>query len=442
MLNFRIKQHITAIFRLNPQSMRIYKGMKIHFIGICGASMQALADFARARGNTVTGSDVELFGHDAENVKGCDLVVYTSAVPADNVELVAAKKRGIPTVERAEFLGRISRTFGNVIAVAGCHGKSTATAMLGKIFDDATLHVGVAKASRTGSRRLLITEACEYRESFLHLSPDLSIILNIKYDHPDFYRDLDSLARAYRRFAARSDTVLVNGDDELCARLGARFTFGTGKSCMFRAEDIADSADGCAFTFCTDKIKKRVELSVSGEHNAMNALAALSAAKIAGADLDESIEKLKDFTGLPRRFQKLGCAFGKDVYTDYAHHPDEINATLKTARALYGSIAVVFQPHTYSRTASLEDRFADALAAADAVVFAPVFAARETPIFGVSSHSVCRKLVDMGKDAYCFDTFGEINEYCEKLPQDAIIFMGAGNIDLAAKQFVENGTYV
>lgn len=429
---------------LSMPYLRIYKSMKIHFIGICGVSMQALAAFARARGNVVTGSDTELDGHNAKLVDGADLVVYTNAVPLENPELDRARMLGIPTVERAVYLGRLSRTFNNVIAVGGCHGKSTATAMLGEIFKDATVHVGVAGASRCGNRKLFITEACEYKESFLKLSPDLAIVLNAQYDHPDYYSDEKALLAAYRRFCFRSSRTLVNGDDPACRALAANAyaTFGTGKDCDFRAENIATENGEVTFDFVKGATRKKVRLSVAGEHNALNALAALAAASICGADVDKSIANISDFTGLPRRFQRLGTAFGKTVYTDYAHHPTEIAATLDTAHKLHGTVAVVFQPHTYSRTAALESEFADALGQADHVVLAPVFAAREQKRDGVSSHSVCRRLIDSGKNAYCFDTFGEINEYCATLDADAVIYMGAGNIDIAAHQFIESDLYV
>lgn len=276
--------------------------MNIHFVGICGVSMRALAKLAFSRGHTVTGSDNALFGHDAKNVDGKDLVVYTNAVGSDNCELVAARKNHIPTVERAEYLGEISRTFERVIAVAGCHGKSTATAMLGDIFaSGASLHVGVKDCSRAGSNKLFITEACEYRKSFLHLTPDIGVILNIKFDHPDYYKTHADLFAAYEQFAERCKTLVVNADDPECAPFLSRaITFGTGGNCDYRAQNIKSECGMRTFTL-SGKKRAAVRLGVVGEHNVYNALAAIAAASEAGAPLTKILPALGAFGGIPRR---------------------------------------------------------------------------------------------------------------------------------------------
>ncbi|MCH5164857.1 MAG: UDP-N-acetylmuramate--L-alanine ligase [Clostridiales bacterium] len=412
--------------------------MKIHFVGISGVSMRALADFAASRGNTVSGSDSLLCGHDPKNVEGCDLVVYTNAVKKDNCELVRAKELGIPTIERAEYLGELSKTYGKVVAVAGCHGKSTTTAMLGSCFSgrNATVHVGVANGSRVGGDKFFITEACEYRASFLHLSPDVGVVLNVQYDHPDYYKDYDSLKRAYRSFCDNCKTVIVNGDDEECTVLTDKaITFGVGKNCDYRAVDIR-SENGCRSFTLVGKKHARVRLSVVGEHNVYNALATIAAASECGMSLTECLPALNKFRGIPRRFERKGIAFGKTVFTDYAHHPTEIAATISSAKEIFPSVAVVFQPHTYTRTESLMDGFADALSQADTVVLAPIFSAREAQTEGVSSHTLCRKIVEKKDKAYCFDTFTEIIEYCKALNEKAVIFMGAGDINKAADLLV------
>lgn len=408
--------------------------MKIHFVGINGVSMRALADLVASRGHTVSGSDAGLGGHAAHNVDGCDLVVYTNAVPKDNCELARARRLGIPIIERAAYLGEISHTYDKVIAVAGCHGKSTATAMLGAAFEtrDPTVHVGVAGSSKVGSNKYFITEACEYRRSFLKLKPDVGIILNIKYDHPDFYRNNDELLGAYAAFAAQCKTLIVNGDDDACAFLRKdAFTFGTSERCDYRAVDIKTENGYRSFTLAGGRFPA-ISLSVAGGHNVYNALAALAAAKLCGLAASECVPKLNAFCGIPRRFERKGLAFGKTIFTDYAHHPDEIAATIKTAREIFPSVAVVFQPHTYSRTQSLMDGFVKALSLADTVVVAPIFAAREQPIDGVSSHSLCRELLKQKENAYCFDTFSEIVSFCKSLKEKTVIFTGAGDIDKAA----------
>ncbi len=401
-------------------------------------SMRALAEFAASRGNTVTGSDRSTGGHDPKNVEGCDLVVYTNAVHDDNCELIRAKQSGIPTIERAAYLGELSRTYGKVIAVAGCHGKSTTTAMLGAAFSDrnATVHVGVADGSKVGADKFFITEACEYRASFLHLSPDVGVVLNVGYDHPDFYRNETELIDAYKKFCANCKKVIVNGDDPLCRGLAENAVyFGTSPDCAYRATDI-QNRDGMRAFYLTGKKRARVNLAVAGEHSVYNALATIAAACECGLSLTETLPHISKFRGIARRFERKGIAFGKTVFTDYAHHPTEIAATIKTAREIFPSVAVVFQPHTYSRTQSLMDGFVNALSIADTVILAPIFSAREAPADGVSSHALCRKIVENKEKAYCFDTFTEIVERCKDLREKAVIFMGAGDIDKVADLFI------
>lgn len=400
--------------------------------------MRALAEFVAARGHTVTGSDRDDGGHDPNNVDGCDLVVYTNAVPQDNCELSRARLLGIPTVERAEYLGELSRAYKKSIAVAGCHGKSTTTAMLGAVFGNrATVHVGVAGGSRLGSDEFFITEACEYRESFLRLTPDLGVVLNVQFDHPDYYRDESALVKAYAAFCARCKTVMVNGDDPICKTLCDKpVTFGLNKENAYRAENIKTDGGLRTFDFVGNGKRMRISLPVVGEHNVYNALAALAAADLCGLKPTDAATGLKSFGGIPRRFERKGVAFGKTVIVDYAHHPTEIQATIACARELFPSVAVVFQPHTYSRTESLMDGFVSALAAADTVVLAPVFSAREN-VGAVSSHTLCRKIVERNERAYCFDTFSEIVDYCKSLKEKSVIFMGAGDIDKAADRFLQ-----
>ena len=413
--------------------------MKIHFVGISGVSMQALASFAASRGHTVTGSDNSLFGHDPKNVDGADLVVYTCAVPPDNCELIRAKELKIPTVERAVYLGEIAATYGNVIAIAGCHGKSTTTAMIGAALSPRlpTVHVGVSGGSIVGSDRFFVTEACEYKSNFLHLTPDVGVILNVGYDHPDYYHTEEQLINAYKRFAAKCKTVIVNADDEACQSLCTRpVTFGTGEKCDYRAVDIKNENGYRSFRLAGRK-QAFVRLAVPGAHNVYNALATIAAADVCGIRLAEILPNIAKFTGIPRRFERKGVAFGKSVFTDYAHHPAEIAATIKTAKEIFPSVAVVFQPHTFTRTKSLMDEFAQSLSAADTVILAPIFSARENPIDGVTSHALCRKIVEQKEKAYCFDTFAEIVEHTKSIRDNAVIFMGAGDINRAADLFIK-----
>ena len=413
-----IQTHLT-------RAASISNGMRIHFVGISGVSMNALAAAVASRGHAVTGSDANISGHDANAVDGADLVVYTNAIPQDNCELMRARELGIPIIERASYLGELSKTYENVTAVAGCHGKSTTTAMLGAVYRPrrATVHVGVAGGSVTGCDKYFITEACEYRASFLHLNPDMGVILNIQYDHPDFYKTTDALYDAYRKFGNKCKKLVVNGDDAKCRELfGGAVTFGLNENCDYFARDI--KSDGGCRSFTLDgKRHASVKLAIAGQHNVYNALATIAAASENGLTLTEILPKLQSFRGIARRFELVGLAHGKTVFTDYAHHPDEIAATIKTAREIYPSVAVVFQPHTYTRTRSLFDEFAAALSQADTVILAPIFSAREKPIQGVTSHALCRKILPLNEKAYCFDTFTEILDCAKSLREKAIIFI-------------------
>ncbi|MCH5161055.1 MAG: UDP-N-acetylmuramate--L-alanine ligase [Clostridiales bacterium] len=409
--------------------------MRIHFVGINGVSMRALSELAETFGHTVTGSDANLSGHNEHNVDGANLVVYTNAVPQDNVELKRARFLGIPTIERATYLGEVAANYRDVIAVAGCHGKSTTAAMLGAAFSplNPTLHVGAFGASHVGGRKFFITEACEYKGSFLHLKPDIAVILNIGYDHPDYYRDKSDVTKAFRNFASSAHTVIVNGDDEECKTFANCVTFGIGEGNTYRAVDIETNGGYRAFTlYVNGKRAVRVSLSIAGGHNVYNALASLAAADACKIPLYIAARNIGTFHGVPRRFERKGIAYNKSIFVDYAHHPDEIAATIRTAREIYPSVAVVFQPHTYSRTKALFGEFVDALSLADSVILAPIYSARELDDLGVSSEELAAAISSRGKRAqYCDSIFSSV-ESAKLLPEKALIFMGAGDINSGA----------
>ncbi len=414
--------------------------MNIHFIGCLGASMSALADLTRSFGHNVTGSDRNLFGHDPKNIEGKDLVVYTNAVKDDNPELAAARRAKIKTVERAQYLADIAKNYSESVAVAGCHGKSTTTAMTGAALYslDPTVHVGAADASKIGGTRVFVTEACEYNRSFLKLSPTVAAVLNVAYDHPDCYKTERELEESYARFISNAETAVVNGDDEFLSKFDC-LKFGCGGDNFYRAENIATENGLRSFDFYAGKKNSaRVELSIHGAHNVYNALAAMSIAHILGVPPSSAAEGVKSFRGIARRFEYRGYAHGKAVYTDYAHHPDEIAATIASARELYDSVTVVFQPHTYSRTAALYKETADSLSAADTVILAPIFAAREKPIVGVSSALIADALLSHGKTATLASSIEDAAKLAALPGDDAVIFTGAGDIDKAADIFTGN----
>ena len=414
--------------------------------------MKVLAKLAAADGHTVTGSDAATTGHDARRAVGADLVVYSSAVPENNVELFYARKKGIPTRTRAEFLGEIAARYGEVIAVAGSHGKTTCTAMLGCIFSpyDPTVHLGGVyngECGHLGGKRVFITEACEYRRNFLHIRPRIAVVLNVELDHTDYYRDLADVTDAFTAFSQAAPVRIACGDDERSAPLLAPLngspciTFGFAPHNDYAAEGVRCSMGQTQFTLRRHgAVLGEITLRVMGKHNVYNALAAAAASFASGLTFQEVKRGLEQFTGVDRRLQRLGRVGACDLFSDYAHHPHEIESTIESLKnAGYARVGVVFEPHTFSRTQSLLNDFAAALQKADEVCLLCVYPAREAPVAGVSSHAIARALIERGKDAYAYDTFCELYTRAALFAGrcDALAFCGAGMIDRAAAGFFE-----
>ncbi len=437
----------------------------VHFIGIGGISMSGLAAVLLKRGFSVSGSDshespltVWLCGlgasisypQSAGNIHDdIDVVVYTAAIHPDNPEYLAAKAKEIPMLTRAELLGQLMNNYSSSIAVSGTHGKTTTTSMLSHIMMrcdlDPTISVGGILPSiggnvRVGASNYFLTEACEYTNSFLSLSPTLGIILNIDADHLDFFKDLDDIRHSFRRFAAQipaDGALVINAEiprlTELTDGLGCRVvTYGVDCG-DYHAVNLSYNELGFG-SFDLQKgedILGHFTLSVPGRHNVSNACAALAAGFLLELPADTMAAGLSEFKGTDRRFQKKGEIGGVTIIDDYAHHPTEIRVTLEAAKKLpYRQVWCVFQPHTYTRTKALMDDFVKALSIADKVVLADIYAARETDTLGISSDLLRQKLCDTGKDAWYFPTFDEIEtfllEHCES--GDLLITMGAGDV--------------
>lgn len=409
--------------------------------------MKVLMNIAKSDGATVSGSDALLNGHRAEFAEGADEVVYSSAVPYENPELAYAREHGIKILSRAEFLGELASRYGTTVAVAGSHGKTTVTAMLGCIFEplNPTVHLGGeygGKCGRVGGKKIFVTEACEYKRNFLHLLPKISVVLNVELDHTDYYRDEEDITQAFNVFSRSAPVRIVCDDDPKSAPLqtGNYISFGMGEHCRYRAERLVWQKGGTRFTF-TDSGRPlgEISLKVMGRHNVYNALAAAAAAIAAGIPFADVKRGLESFAGVGRRLEYLASPCGCDVYTDYAHHPREIESTVGCLReAGYTRIGIVFEPHTYSRTLSLLDSFASALMLADDILLADIYAAREDPYPGVSSQLLCRRILCEGRCARCYSTFFELNEAAAQLVQKdaALVYCGAGTIDVAARAFV------
>ena len=442
------------------------KPVHVHFIGIGGISMSGLAEILLKEGFTISGSDNKesaltdhleglgatvFYGQKASNIiDGIDVVVYTAAIHEDNEEYQAAVQKGLPMLTRAELLGQLMKNYETPVAISGTHGKTTTTSMLSHILLegelDPTISVGgILKAIggniRVGNSGVFVTEACEYTNSFLDFFPKIGVILNIEEDHLDFFKDLADIRHSFRRFAEllpEDGVLVINGDienlDELTEGLPCEVVrFGMDSSKDYSATNILhDKLGDASFDLVKNgEFIDRVSLSVNGDHNVQNALAAIAVADKMGVPMDVIKRGLKGFSGTDRRFELKGQLNGITIVDDYAHHPTEIKATLKAAKHYpHKEIWCIFQPHTYSRTKSLFDEFVEALTLTDHVILADIYAARETDTLGISSKDVADALKEKGCDAYYFPSFEEIEDFCMERCQkgDLLITMGAGDV--------------
>ena len=441
--------------------------LHIHFIGIGGISMSGLARILQEKGFTVSGSASKessitqaleaagihvIYGQKAGNITpDLNLIVYTAAIHEDNPELMAARASGKPVMDRASLLGQLMAQYKNSIAVAGTHGKTTTTSMLSHIFlaakDDPTISVGgmlnaIGGNIRVGHSENFIAEACEYTNSFLKFNPHIEVILNIDADHLDFFKDINDIRSSFRKFAeklGKGDLLIINSGiadlQEITDGLACRVTTcGLEAGSDYTAENISfdEFANGSFDLVRRGQRAGRYQLHVPGVHNISNALAAIAVAEETDLPEDAIREGLMAFSGTDRRFQYKGTVNGVKILDDYAHHPAEVEATLRAAHQYphNGNIWCVFQPHTYTRTKALLPRFAEALSLADRVVLADIFAAREKDPGDVSSRDIQKLLEDKGTPVWYFPSFQEIENFLSKncINGDLLITMGAGDI--------------
>ena len=437
----------------------------VYFIGIGGISMSALARILVQKGINVSGSDIKeseltkklegegievKYTQVAENITpDIDHVVYTAAISKDNPEFKKAQELNIPLVNRASLLSDIMKGYKYSIGVSGTHGKTSTTSMLSHILieakKDPTISVGgmlplIGGNLKIGKEEFFLTEACEYTNSFLELSPNVEVILNIEADHLDFFKDLDDIRKSFKKFIAKLDDngILVinekisNKEELLDGFSGKVYSFGLGKGYV-NAKNINYDFEGKAEfdLYVEDKFTGKIKLSVYGEHNILNALAAIATGMALDISLEDIKRGLEGYGGVHRRFEVKGTVKGLTVIDDYAHHPGEIEATIEAAKKLkYKRLCVVFQPHTYSRTKALLEDFARVLSKADLVVLADIYAAREKDTLGVSSKDIETLINKKSQKAYYFPTFDEIESFVlSKLDKgDICITMGAGDI--------------
>lgn len=453
-----------------------YRGKRVHFIGIGGSSMSGLAGMLLEEGFQVSGSDrtrshktdaLEAkgiaihIGHDASNVDGADVIIYSAAISPENPERAEAARRNIPQIERCDLIGQLMEGVPFAIGVSGTHGKTTTTSMLAQAFlqagADPTIHIGgeldfIGGSTRRGDGHDFIVEACEFHASFLHFHPTMAIILNIDEDHLDFFRDIDHIERTFAEYAAllpEDGWCIAWGDDPRARRVCEnarcnRLTYGLGENCALRAVDVEYDPKGCAtYTAVLEgHTLGRFHVGVSSEANMLDSLAVVAAAHVRGLDLEKVAEALKNFVGAHRRFELTSVTDGVRCYTDYGHNPAEIkNAIQIAALQPHRTLWSVWQPHTYSRTKTLFNAFLETFDGVDKLLITNICAARESDPGDISSQMLIEPLRARGVDAHLTPTFDDAEAYLRAHWQegDLMISHGCGDIDLLNEQIALHG---
>ncbi len=454
------------------------KNQHIHLIGIGGISMSAIAELLINHGYKISGSDMkdskildklrsygaEIFiGHNTNNVKNPDLVVYTAAIKGDNCERLRAKQLNVPEIDRAEMLGIIMKNYKKAIAVAGSHGKTTTTSLLSLILEyanlDPTIFVGgeldeIGGNIKIGKSEHFITEACEYVESFLKFHPFIGLILNIDEDHLDYFKDIEHIKSAFRKFIdliPKEGFLIVNEDDlnikkiidDVSCNL---ITYGINNNSMFTATNIVFIKEGYPIFDVKFNNKKigTFKLNIPGIHNVYNALASIATAHVLGVEPIEIEKHIQKFKGIHRRFDVLGEIKTCKIIDDYAHHPTEIRATLEAAQNYpHNKIWCVFQPHTFTRTQALLNDFAESFHGADHVIITDIYAAREIDTGEINSEMLVNKIKESNCkcNIYYMKDFDEISKYIYDNMEagDMVLTMGAGDVYRIGKMILDSG---
>ena len=440
----------------------IVPGKHAHLVGIGGVSMRPLGLVLKGMGLVVTGSDMSAsvsteelvengipvsIGHRAENIQGADFILRTAAAHNDNPEIAAARSAGIPVFERAQAWGEIMKAYKNAVCISGTHGKTTTTSMMTHIMMEAdvdpTVMIGgylplLHAGHRVGQGDTIVLESCEYCDSFLNFFPTLAVVLNVEADHLDYFKDLADIEDSFHQFAQLATSgVVANGDDPHTMEAMGNIrclTFGTGEDNRVRAVNI--DQDGRHFdVVCDGEFYCHVDLGVFGRHNMMNALAAAASAWKMGISGDAVARGLASFHGAGRRMEHKGTYHGAEVYDDYAHHPDEVAATIESIRSLGDHrLVLAFQPHTYTRTKALFDDFVRELKKADVLVLAEIYAARERNTIGISSKDLADQIPG---SVYC-ETLPEVTDHLRRIVKegDIVVTMGAGDIFRAGEHLL------
>ena len=451
-------------YMLNSKKITEYltPGHHVHLVGIGGVSMRPLGLVLKGMGMEVTGSDMNAsvstdeligqgipvaIGHRAENIEGADCIIRTAAAHNDNPEIAAARAAGIPVFERAQAWGEIMKSYRNAICISGTHGKTTTTSMVTHILMEAdmdpTVMIGgylplLHAGHRVGHGDTIVLESCEYCDSFLNFFPTLAVVLNVEADHLDYFKDLADIQKSFHKFASLATFgVVANGDDPhtVQAMDGIDYvSFGLGEGNRIHAANM--HPDWRHFdVICDGEFYCHLDMGVLGRHNAMNALAASAAAWMMGIPGETVSKGIQSFHGAGRRMEFKGKFHGADVYDDYAHHPDELRATLEAVRSMgYKRVVLAFQPHTYSRTKALFDDFVRELKKSDVVVLAEIYAARERNTIGISSAQLAEQIPGA---VYC-ETLPDVTAYLRENVRegDIVVTMGAGDIFRAGEALI------
>lgn len=452
---------------MNLDISDLSKYKHIHLIGIGGISMSAIAETLKNWNFKVTGSDLSqsnitdnlnahgiatTIGHDLENAKIADLIIYSAAISETDPEMVIAKENNVPLVGRGEFVGFLTKLYKEAICISGTHGKTTTTSMISVCFveaeKDPSIEVGallnaIGGNYRVGNSEYFILESCEYKGNFLKFFPNTEIILNIDNDHLDYYKTFENIVNTFKDFASLLDEnglLVTNADDKNCLRLkdyckGKFITYGIeNQDADFTAKNITFDKNG----FPTFDVYKNgsllgsLTLSVAGRHNVLNALATVATCDYYGITLETMAIALKKFTGAERRLEYKGSLRDTiSIFDDYAHHPTEILATVNAINnKTFNESWVIFQPHTYSRTKNHLNEFADTISKFDNIILLDIYAAREQNTYNISSKDLAAKIEELGKKALYMPDFDQVVDYIKANTKDndIIITLGAGTV--------------
>lgn len=450
---------------MNKVEIRDFRNKTIHLVGIGGSSMSGLALMLKELGYKVQGSDgaesyivdmlrdngVEVtVGHSASNIVGADFLAYSAAIAENNPERAAARENNIPEIERKDLLGQIMDAYACNICIAGTHGKTTTSAMISKLMIDAGLnpgiHIGgiadeIGGSTRVGDRKYFVAEACEFKESFMSMRPNIAVLMNVKEDHLDYYRDIDHIEATFNKFVDKLENpaiIIASGDDERARSIALKhknhILFGFEKENDYYPEDISFNDRGCASFSIIHNGKKlaAINLAVPGRIQIVDAVAAFALSQVLNIEIDIAAKSLSSFHGVHRRFELTGVYDGVSVYHDYGHNPEEMLQVLETANSLpHNRLWAVMQPHTFSRVKRLFKDYIHCTSPADITLVTDICAAREVDPGDIHASHIVNAMLKEGVNAVYTPSFDDTEKYLVEHWQegDIVLTMGCGDIN-------------